>query len=115
MQHQGESLVIGLGVILGTPVDQYYNQHQYHDGSNIDIGLYQDVQVVILDDVKLLDGHLPSDDRIYRAELRVDRHGNEHASQRTQGVEGLGKVQTLDSPLLAAQAVNPRVAAGFQE
>ena len=96
---------------------EQHHQHQHNDddGTDVDIGLYEYSQVVFLDDVELILRQFHAYHIVHRTDVRLDRHGNQHADNRTQGIEGLSTVQTLDGVALAAQTVDVGVARHLQE
>ena len=91
------------------------DQHDNDNGTNQDVRLYQQSQVVVFDDFKLLCRQAHSHLLLHRTQVRLHRHGHKHATQGTQGVEGLCGIQSLYAGLFASHAVDVGVATGFKE
>jgi hypothetical protein len=111
-----QALVRAFVTVLRHICEPYQQQQNYYDGAYVYIRLYQNVEVVVFDNVKLcLRKSMPLC-RVHRTHACLHvLHGYEHAGERSYRVERLGEVEALCGGLFAAHAVNIRVATGFEK
>ena len=96
---------------------QFYEQQQHNTYStDEDIRLDKNVQVMVLHQFILRIRQLNTLCRIHRIHLRLNIvHCHDHAHQRTNRIECLGKVKSLSSSIFSSHTIDKRVTARLKE
>ena len=101
--------------VIGEREDGDEHQDDEHHGYDIDVGLYEDVQVEVLQEVELLHGQVQTVFGAHGAEPFVYRHGHHHTDDSAEGVERLDGVQALHAVLFTTHLADVGVATGLQK
>ena len=115
-QRGAQALVCGRVAVLGHLGQAYQYEQRYDHDANEEVGLYEHVEVLLLQHVELLVGQRQPFSRGHGVHPRLDKgHGNIHSGQCAYRVERLSHVEAPRCRLLAAHAIDVGVAAGFEK